>query len=140
VCNRYPNINVTYGIGPEGSASEDAKASIPSGDSVVVSVKLEREDADEAGPVHAPFFPKPKMENWWLVVGETKTNSLLAIKRVAFGASTAASLEFSAPSEVGKHNLTLYFISDSWMGCDQEYDLTLDVTPAVEGHDRMDED
>jgi pre-mRNA-splicing helicase BRR2 len=140
VCNRYPNITVTYSIAQEGESSDKDSAIVPSGENVVVSVKLEREDADEVGPVHAPFYPKAKMENWWLVVGETKTNTLYAIKRVSFAAGTNANLEFTAPAQEGKHNLTLYFISDSWMGCDQEYDLHLDVTPAIEGEDKMDED
>ncbi len=36
-------------------------------------------------------------------------------------------LDFSAPSTGGTHNLTLYFMCDSWMGCDQEYEITLQV-------------
>ena len=32
--------------------------------------------------VHAPRFPKDKEEGWWLVVGDSKTNGLLCIKRI----------------------------------------------------------
>ncbi len=52
---------------------------------VSVSVQLEREmDEGEStlGPVPAPRFPVRKDEGWWLVVGDPKANSLLAIKRV----------------------------------------------------------
>ena len=34
------------------------------------------------GAVDAPRYPKKKEEGWWLVVGDTKTNQLVAIKRV----------------------------------------------------------
>jgi hypothetical protein len=37
-------------------------------------------------------------------------------------------LEFPAPNELGKHDVTLYFMCDSYIGCDQEYSFELDVT------------
>lgn len=36
-------------------------------------------------------------------------------------------LEFAAPATAGKHKLTLYYMCDSWMGCDQEYEIELVV-------------
>lgn len=38
-------------------------------------------------------------------------------------------LDFVAPA-VGVHNYTLYFMSDAYMGCDQEYKLSTDVKEA----------
>ena len=35
-------------------------------------------------------------------------------------------LDFVAPS-AGKHSYTLYFMSDSYMGCDQEYKFSLNI-------------
>ena len=61
VCNRYPNIDVSYEV-------EDADE-VASGDTVSVLVSLLRE-GDEEGrvpKVHAPRFPKDKEEGWWLV-------------------------------------------------------------------------
>jgi pre-mRNA-splicing helicase BRR2 len=37
--------------------------------------------------VTAPRFPGRKDEGWWLVVGDAKANSLLAIKRVSLAKS-----------------------------------------------------
>lgn len=50
--------------------------------------------------VCAPLYPKSKTEAWWVVVGDKKTNSLLAIKRVTLQRKTRAKLEFAAPDEV----------------------------------------
>lgn len=35
-----------------------------------------------------------------------------------------------APSTPGPSNLTLFFMCDSYMGCDQEFALDLEVLPA----------
>ena len=37
-----------------------------------------------------------------------------------------------APSAAGPANLTLFFMCDSYMGCDQEFQLELDVLPGEE--------
>ena len=42
----------------------------------------EDDDTSTLAKVYAPHYPKPKVEGWWLVVGDTKRNSLLCIKRV----------------------------------------------------------
>ncbi|WZZ58281.1 hypothetical protein YC2023_058388 [Brassica napus] len=36
-------------------------------------------------------------------------------------------LDFQAPSEAGEKLYTLYFMSDSYLGYDQEYSLSVDV-------------
>lgn len=38
-------------------------------------------------------------------------------------------LDFVAPA-MGIHNYTLYFMSDAYMGCDQEYKFSVDVKEA----------
>lgn len=81
-------------------------------------------------------YPARKDESWWLVVGEPKTNSLLAIKRVPLQRKSRVKLDFNAPASPGAHNLTLYFMCDSYLGCDQEYEFKLEVT---EGRDSDDE-
>ncbi|KAI7987180.1 DExH-box ATP-dependent RNA helicase DExH12 [Camellia lanceoleosa] len=39
-------------------------------------------------------------------------------------------LDFAAPGEAGNKTYTLYFMCDSYMGCDQEYNFALDVKEA----------
>ena len=53
------------------------------------------------------------------MVGDPKKNTLLAIKRQALQKKGRAKLDITAPSEPGTHHLTLFFMCDSYMGCDQ---------------------
>jgi pre-mRNA-splicing helicase BRR2 len=127
-CNNYPaNIEINF----EVKDPDDVTA----GNLVAIAVSIERE-ADETeeydllGQVSAPFYPKAKQEGWWIVVGDTKTNTLLSIKRVALQLTQKVLMEFIAPEEPGDYNLTLFCMSDSYLGCDQEYSLPLSVAAA----------
>lgn len=116
-CNRYPNIEMNFEVLDKGS--------IHSGASVNVAVSLERED-EITGPVIAPFFPQKREEGWWVVIGDPKNNSLLSIKRLTLQQKVSVKLDFVAPSP-GTYEYTLYFMSDCFMGCDQEYKFSIDV-------------
>lgn len=126
--DKYPNIELDFEV-------EDPE-NITSGEPAYLKVKIEREVDEDEEPdtlVHAPFYPKQKMENWWLVVGDEKTKNLLAIKRVTIGRKLEQRLEYVVPTP-GEHELTLYLMSDSYVGVDQA--PTFNVT-AAEG---MEED
>jgi pre-mRNA-splicing helicase BRR2 len=92
-------------------------------------VQLERED-EVTGPVMAPFFPQKREEGWWVVIGDPKANSLISIKRLTLQQKAKVKLDFTAPS-AGDHTYTLYFMSDSYMGCDQEYKFNVRVESAA---------
>jgi pre-mRNA-splicing helicase BRR2 len=138
VCNSYPDIDVSYTI-PE---AEDLHA----GERSVIEVRLLRDpDDDEAEElsgvplVQAPRYPGAKTEGWWLVLGSVDSNELLSIKRVAMSAREATiKLDFTPPPHaLGKVKYMLYFMSDSVLGCDQEFEVALDIK---EGQAESDED
>ena len=116
-CNRYPNIELEYNV--------LNKDKLHSGGQVKVEVKLERED-EVTGPVIAPFFPTKREEGWWVIIGDPKSNSLIGIKRLTLQQKAKFVLDFVAP-RAGRHSYTLYFMSDSYLGCDQEYKFNLDI-------------
>ena len=79
ICNRYPiaeikctTDNETYSLGEQVS--------------LTVTVLRDEEDADSLSvfktPVFAQFFPNKKYEEWWVVVGNSLTGKLLAIKKI----------------------------------------------------------
>ena len=140
-CNNYPNIEVGFNV----QDPDDITASDP----VQIVVKLEREvDEDDEdmqdesllGKVAAPLFPREKKEGWWVVVGNTKTNSLLSLKRVTLQKSQKVMLEFMAPEEPGDYNLTLFCMSDSYLGCDQEYSVPISVAAGESDNDESSDD
>uniref|UniRef100_A0A8C3K8M4 Activating signal cointegrator 1 complex subunit 3 n=1 Tax=Calidris pygmaea TaxID=425635 RepID=A0A8C3K8M4_9CHAR len=71
-------------------------------------------------------------EGWWVVIGDSKSNSLISIKRLTL--QQKVKLDFVAPA-TGTHNYTLYFMSDAYMGCDQEYKFSVDVKEAESDSD-----
>jgi len=131
-CNRFPNIDLTYEIVGSNEVSP--------GKDITLQVLLERdmEGRTEVGPVDAPRYPKTKEEGWWLVVGEAKTNQLMAIKRISLQRKAQVKLEFAVPTETGEKSYTLYFMCDSYLGCDQEYSFTVDVKDS-DAADHMEE-
>ena len=152
--NRYPDISLSYKVEVEGvegvaeggsgggdeedgdakkKVSASAPLAAPEGSNVTISVELEREGGvAPSTPPYTPHFPGgPHPEGWWLVAGQPSTNALLAVKRVAIGsaASARASLDFAAPRP-GGGPVVLFFMCDAYVGCDQEYEVEVEV---VEG-------
>jgi pre-mRNA-splicing helicase BRR2 len=123
-CNAYPDLEVKH-------STSDANA----GSKCVVEVTLSRdEDEDALGvpKVVSARYPQIKAEGWWLVLGDPVKNELVSIKRVAMKDDVMRiPLEFVAPKP-GKYNYKLYLMSDSYIGCDQEFSIVLDVGEGME--------
>ena len=133
--DKYPSIELDFEV-------EDPDE-ITTGSPAYLKIKVEREVDEDEEPdttVHAPFYPQTKMENWWLVVGEESTNSLLAIKRVTIGRNLETRLEFAAPTTAGEHDLTLYLMSDSYMGVDQDPSFKVSVAEGEDEDEAGDDD
>jgi len=47
-------------------------------------------------------------------------------------------LEFTAPEEAGAVEYTLFFMCDSYLGCDQEYTVELDVKQGAKNEEDED--
>lgn len=81
--------------------------------------------------VYAPKFPKPKDEGWFLTLGSIEKQELLAMKRVTLPrVKCSQQLSFTTPARLGRMMLTLYFMSDSYLGLDQQYNVHLNVCKA----------
>lgn len=130
-CNRYPNIELSYDV--------LNKDSIPAGGQVYVNVTMERED-EVTGPVIAPLFPQKREENWWCVIGDSKANTLLSIKRLTLNQKAKVKLDFTAPSAISSHSYVLYLMSDAYAGCDQEYKFQVNVVSASRAKNNDDND
>ncbi|KAF2270673.1 pre-mRNA splicing factor [Lojkania enalia] len=127
----YPNVEMNF----EVVDPEDMTANAPSQVNVVITRELEEDDEPKT-EVHAPFYPGDKTENFWLVIGDQRTRGLLGIKKITVGRELKTKVPFTVP-EPGKHELTLFLISDSYLGVDQA--PTFEVE-AAEGMDEDEED
>ncbi|GIX62066.1 U5 small nuclear ribonucleoprotein-specific helicase [Babesia caballi] len=117
VCNAVPVLDVQCALSADKAAPQQP---------VQLTLSIEREG--EMEPVHAPFFPMERFEQWWVVVGEATTKRLLGIKRVSLPkSSNAVRVDFEAPQATGRHELTVYVVSDSYVGTDQQQVLALEV-------------
>jgi len=133
-CNAYPNVEMEYEV------VKDDEEEISTKSVVRMIVKLSRDEDDvpddlnELGKVVAPSYPENNLrEGWWLVVGDSKSNTLLSIKRVSsLKVETEVKLAFQAPKEVGDHKLSLFLMCDSYLRCDQQYDFELSVVDGGE--------
>merc|ERR1711879_591193 len=132
VCNEYPSIDVSHQV-------EDPE-DITTKSTVCITVQVEREAMDEDEEeidvhkaikipmVHCPLYPKEKVETWFLVIGDPKNNKLLRVKRFYMQRLLVSfKLTFEAPSKVGDYQYTLYLMSDSYIGCDQEFKINFTV-------------
>ncbi|XP_062345891.1 activating signal cointegrator 1 complex subunit 3 [Cinclus cinclus] len=79
----------------------------------------------------APRFPKVKDEGWFLILGEVDKKELIALKRTGYVRNrSTVSVAFYTPETPGKCIYTLYLMSDSYLGMDQQYDIYLNIVPA----------
>lgn len=58
---------------------------------------------------------------------------LISIKRLTLQQKAKVKLDFIAPSSPGNYSYTLFFMCDTYMGCDQEYPFKINVGEAVSG-------
>ncbi|EOD51861.1 putative pre-mrna splicing protein [Neofusicoccum parvum UCRNP2] len=130
----YPDLSVEFNV----LEPEDIAAGSPAYLDVTVTREIDEDDSPQT-TVHAPFFPADKTENWWLVVGEESTKSLLAIKRVTVQRELRTKLEYVVPT-AGEHELTLYLMSDSYMGVDQAPTFKVTAAEGMEESEEEDEE
>lgn len=146
---KYPNLDLEFSL----QSPDNITANAPAYLNIRIERDIDEDDDDERDTkmqadgtpsakkepdttVHAPFYPVRKIENWWLVVGDQKAGTLLAIKRITVGRKLELKLEFTVLT-AGTHELRLYLMSDSYVGVDQDPAFTV---VAAEGESEEDED
>jgi len=115
-------------------ANQNRWIKVTAGSEVTISITMRRLNrlGKEGVKVHAPKYQKPKDEGWVVVVGSPDTRELVALKRIgAIRGSTTFSVVV-CPEELGKIFFTLYVMSDSYQGLDQQYELPFHVEQGEE--------
>jgi len=109
------------------------EASIVIYDVATVTVRMERQNLQEneaIGPVHAPLFPEPKFEEWWLflVEGGSATTRIIASQRIRATEKVVEEKMRFQLSRAGKHQLVLHAMCDSYAGLDKKVELNFNVS------------
>ena len=109
-----------------------------------VHVKLRRigkKCGSKAPTSYTPRFPKIKEEGWWIVVGDTANDELLALRRISFG--DAANVKLKCPSgssSRARPDLVVFLMSDSYIGLDQEVKIDSNTMVDEDSSDEFAED
>lgn len=95
--------------------------------------------------IHAPHYPKPQHEGWWLMLVDREADDILAMTRVspvaaggpgkpgrrqdrgALQVPLTSTLKFSAPEERGRFVYSILMVSDGYMGLDVEDEFAVEV-------------
>jgi len=101
------------------------------GDIVTVEYTLTRNHLDEGqtqGFVHAPLYPKPVSEEWWIFLLEPSGQSrILGFERQKSQERVITDkIRFQA-GKAGKFNYLLHALSDSYLGIDQKAEVSFKV-------------
>ena len=106
---------------------DDEDDKVYEGDLCTIRVRITRNnltEGEKAGLVHAPLFPFPKQEAWWIILG-TKEGKIVHIEKVGNSNRTFDhSIKFLAP-RVGEYDFDLFVKSSSYIGLDQKHAVKL---------------
>lgn len=101
------------------------------GDVATVSCRLTRKNLKEKesmGPVHAPLFPEPKFEEWWLFLVEAAPSTrIITFERLRDTERVVEEKLRFQIGRAGKHNLVLHALCDSYAGLDQKVELNFNA-------------
>ncbi|KAE9553444.1 hypothetical protein FO519_003357 [Halicephalobus sp. NKZ332] len=78
--------------------------------------------------VYSQRFNKEKTAGWIILIGNKKENSILGFKKVSpIVDSKEVRISFTSPAMPGNYTLTVFILSDSFLGIDQEYNFPCEV-------------
>lgn len=113
----FPDISVETKV----FVDDDEDNKIYANDLVTVQVVITRKNVkkgDKVGLVHAPSFPFPKKEAWWVILGQAKVGKIINIEKVVNPSHRVEHrIKFLAPPP-GQYVFDLFVKSNAYIGCD----------------------
>ncbi|CAI9111861.1 OLC1v1012190C1 [Oldenlandia corymbosa var. corymbosa] len=87
-----------------------------------LNIRIEKTNSHQRTRAFTPRFPKIKDEAWWLVLGNSSTSELYALKRVSFSDRLVTHMEIPS-TLVDFQGLKLLLVSDCYLGLEQEFSV-----------------
>ncbi|KAL5077954.1 hypothetical protein RYX36_016938 [Vicia faba] len=89
----------------------------------IINIRLEKLNSRRhSSRAFVPRFPKIKEEQWWLVLGNTSTSELYALKRVSFSDHLVTSMKLP-PTTANLQDVKVFLVSDCYIGFEQEHSI-----------------
>ena len=127
VSTKLPILNVNYKLYALDQNTGDRiynQPLIENGDAQI-SVTLTKYNDTKNNLVVYSRYPKIKNCRWFIILGNVKTNEVLAFEKVAFKEKRNCKINFTVPKNIDEDSIKLYIMSDSYFGLDQEYNINL---------------
>jgi len=70
--------------------------------------------------VHAPRFPKPQQESWFIMVTDSAEEKVLGLQRTTLSGNREGNVELEIPSDFNGEKVKVKVLSDGWRGVDVE--------------------
>jgi translocation protein SEC63 len=116
----FPDITVECKV----FVDDDEDDQVYENDLVTVQVKITRNnlaDGEKAGLTHAPKFPFPKREAFWIILGQLKEGKIISIEKVLNpNKNVVHQIKFMAPPK-GTYHFDLVVKSDGYVGIDETH-------------------
>ncbi|KAI8925867.1 Sec63 Brl domain-containing protein [Entophlyctis helioformis] len=137
-----PFMAISYEI--EGGKSKEGRWYVSPGTVYKVHLHVTRSRPYKAwrqiqkpNQVHAPRFPKPQSEGWWVMIGDERKNELWALKRARQRRTSNSpkpqrsdmrlTLSFETPVNLGEYDFDIVLASDGYLGLNQRQPLRICV-------------
>ncbi|KAI9174879.1 hypothetical protein LWI28_024049 [Acer negundo] len=96
---------------------------VDGGKSLRLNIRMEKTNSRRnMSRAFAPRFPKVKDEAWWLILGNTSTTELYALKRISLPDRVNTHMELPS-STTSLQGMKLIVVSDSYLGFEQEHSI-----------------
>lgn len=119
-CKLLPNVTVTSKV----FVDDDEDDKVYEGDLCTVQVTITRDNPEKATIAHAPKFPYPKQEAWWIILG-TREGKMISIQKVTNSEPRFShKIKFLAPRQ-GTYEFDLYVKSSAYFDFDQKHKVKL---------------
>lgn len=114
-CKHVPSVKLECQV---NVLDEDQIAEDDLGTLTVTLVRANLNEGEASGPIHAPFYPKPKFEEWWVLLYDHRARRLISESLIlGTGHREECKIRFLVPRS-GDYSWTVHAMCDSYVGLD----------------------
>jgi translocation protein SEC63 len=121
----FPDVTVATKI----FVDDDEDPKIYEGDLVTLQVNLTSNNFTKnrkCGLVHAPHYPFPKRESWWILLGQVDSGKIISAEKIeSQNHQIEHQIKFMAPPQ-GSYEFDLVVKSSDYIGCDYSTKITIE--------------